>query len=53
MCVSSEQAQVEADIEATRKEQKLLVQKITDKSGGPDGCGPQLLQSFLTLKDDS
>lgn len=49
----AEQAEIEAEIEALRREQKVLVGKISEKSGGPEGCGPQLLQSYLSLKDES
>lgn len=34
-----------------RKKQKTLVSLITDKSGIPDGCSPEMLRAFITLKD--
>ena len=49
--VNAESKKLEREISLVRQRQKQLVSLISDKSGVPDGCGPEMLKAFLTLKD--
>lgn len=51
MYVLVETGRLEEEIVKLRKKQKTLVSTITDKSGVPDGCSPEMLKAFLTLED--
>lgn len=47
----AEAEHVERQLEDVRAEQKRLVAALADKGGAPDGVSPDLLRSFLTLRD--
>eukprot|EP00892_Ulva_mutabilis_P005307 jgi/Ulvmu1/3148/UM015_0188.1 len=50
--MDGESAKIEEESSRLRQRQKQLVSLITDKTGVPEGCSPEMLKAFLTLKDD-
>jgi hypothetical protein len=50
-CWRAEAQKLDAAIEEYRLKQKVIVGQISDKSGTPEGCSPEMLNAFLTLKD--